>query len=286
MCKAGDDLVKQVKVYPLSKAANPPPQRFLDMTDIMYNGLFKFDETFFTNLARLLNEEVMQPRDMTMMGMLLPLGIEKGKEFKPDAETVTILKAAAKEAHEWIMDQATTNVTPWWTDSKWVLPTPPISIKTEFPVDGRRITLMRTPEASGFFSIFAPRPNSAPAASTSAPFSTTTASRSKARTTYRLHVPPNVPAREFWSMTIYSLETGSFFLNAPTFTLGSLTENMKKNADGSVDLYIGPKPPAGQESNWLYTQAGTKWFPWFRLYGPEEAAKNKSWKLPDIEKMN
>ena len=53
--RAGDALVGQVKVYPLSKAANPPAQRLLDMTDVLYDGLVKYDETFFPNLARMLN---------------------------------------------------------------------------------------------------------------------------------------------------------------------------------------------------------------------------------------
>ena len=94
------------------------------------------------------------------------------------------------------------------------------------------------------------------------------------------------PVREFWSVTVYSLETSSFFLNTPNLTLGSLDKGLTKNADGSVDLYFGPKPPAGKESNWLYTQAGQKWFPWFRVYGPEKAILDKSWKLPDIERVN
>ena len=59
----------------------------------MFNGLVKYDETFFTSLARVLNEETVQPRDLQMMGMLLPLGIEKGKEFKPEAATVPMLTA-------------------------------------------------------------------------------------------------------------------------------------------------------------------------------------------------
>ena len=71
----------------MSKAANPPAQRLLDMTDVMYNGLIPYDETFFTSLAQMLNEETVQPADLQMMGMLLPLGIEKGKEFKPDTAT-------------------------------------------------------------------------------------------------------------------------------------------------------------------------------------------------------
>ena len=115
--QTGNDLVKQVKIYPLSKAANPPAQRLLDMTEVMYNGLVKYDETFFTSLARMLNEETVQPRDLQMMGMLLPLGIEKGKEFKPDAATVAQLKAAAVEAHAWLMDKAATDITPWWPEA-------------------------------------------------------------------------------------------------------------------------------------------------------------------------
>jgi hypothetical protein len=79
-----------VKVYPLSKAVNPPAQRFLDMTDVLYDGLIKYDETFFISLARVLNEEIVQSRDLEMMGMLLPLGIEKGKEFTPDADRGTV----------------------------------------------------------------------------------------------------------------------------------------------------------------------------------------------------
>ena len=176
--QAGDELVKQVKIYPLSSAANPPAQRLLDMTDVMYNGLVKYDETFFTALARMLNEETVQPRDLEMMGMLLPLGIERGKEFKTDAATVALLKTAAAEAHAWLMDKATTDGTPWWPDSQWVVPTPPITIPTAmkwetpnyFDVDARAIALSQ---------YFCPRKSLAPAVSILEPFTTTVASRLK-----------------------------------------------------------------------------------------------------------
>jgi hypothetical protein len=146
---AGNDLVKQVRIYPLSNAANPPAQRLLDMTDVMYNGLVKYDENFFNSLSRMLNEETVQPRDLQMMGMLLPLGIERGKEFKPDAATVSLLKKAAAEAHAWLMYKAATDVTPWWPDSQWCVPTPPITVPTAFKwqvpnyfdVDSRGIAL-------------------------------------------------------------------------------------------------------------------------------------------------
>jgi hypothetical protein len=103
---------------------------------------------------------------------------------------------------------------------------------------------------------------------------------------YRLHIPAEVPVREFWSVTVYSLTTSSFFLNATRLTLGSLDKELRKNADGTVDISFGPKAPEGQESSWLYTQPGEKWFPWFRVYGPEKAILDKSWRLPDIERVN
>ena len=280
--KAGDGLVQQVKIYPLSKAANPPAQRLLDMTEVMYNGLVKYDETFFSSLARVLNEETVQPRDLQMMGMLLPLGIERGKDFKPDAATVAQLKAAAAEAHAWLMDKAATDFTPWWPDSRWGVPTPPITMPTEFKwetpsyfgVDARGIALSQ---------YFCPTAKLGTGSFYFGTFHDHSGKPLEGGKTYRLHVPANVPVREFWSATVYSLRTSSFFLNATRLTLGSLDKELHKNADGTVDIYFGPKPPAGQASNWLYTQTGEKWFPWFRVYGPEKAIFDKSWKLPDIE---
>jgi hypothetical protein len=94
--------VKQIKIYPLTKAGNPPAQQFVDMTDKIYNGLVQYDETAYTSLARMLNEEPVEPQDLQVMGMLLPLGIEKNKDFKPDAATVAQLRSAAAQTHAWL----------------------------------------------------------------------------------------------------------------------------------------------------------------------------------------
>lgn len=283
--RAGDALVGQVKVYPLSQVANPPKQRLLDMTDVMFDGLVKYDESFFSNLARVLDEETVQPRDLQMRGMLLPLGIEKGKEFKPDAAMVAQLKSAAQEAHAWLIDKAATDTTPWWRDSQWVVPTPPITVPTAFKweepnyfgVDARAIALSQ---------YFCPTAKLGTGSFYFGTFHDHAGKPLEGGQNYRLHVPANVPVREFWSVTVYSLETSSFFLNSERLTLGSLDKDLKKDADGSVDIYIGPKAPEGKEANWLYTPVGKLWFPWFRLYGPEKAAFDKSWKLPDIEKID
>jgi hypothetical protein len=102
--RKGNELVKQMKLYPLSQVASPSEQRFIDMTDILYEGLVTYDENFYVSLARMLNEEPVQQRDLEMMGMLLPLGIEKGKQFKPDAALTAELKSAAQEAHAWLIE--------------------------------------------------------------------------------------------------------------------------------------------------------------------------------------
>jgi hypothetical protein len=59
----------------------------------------------------------------------------------------------------------------------------------------------------------------------------------------------------------------------------------RKNADGSVDVYFGPRPPAGKEANWVPTSASGKFEALFRFNGPEKALFDKTWKLPDIERI-
>ncbi|MGA2920390.1 MAG: DUF1214 domain-containing protein [Candidatus Sulfotelmatobacter sp.] len=48
---------------------------------------------------------------------------------------------------------------------------------------------------------------------------------------------------------------------------------------------FGPKAPRGKEANWLATVPGRGYFAILRLYGPTEAALNRSWKPGDIEKV-
>lgn len=73
---------------------------------------------------------------------------------------------------------------------------------------------------------------------------------------------------------------------SPTVGLDSYNEAMKRNADGSVDIYFGPKAPKGEDSNWIYTAAGRAWFAGFRIYDPDKRFFDKTWKLPDLEKVS
>ena len=64
--------------------------------------------------------------------------------------------------------------------------------------------------------------------------------------TYKLHLPPNIPVKDFWAVTMYDTQTRSQLQTDQQFpTLDSYREGMKKNADGSYDIYFAPKAPEG-----------------------------------------
>jgi hypothetical protein len=102
---------------------------------------------------------------------------------------------------------------------------------------------------------------------------------------YRLNLPPDIPAANFWSVTLYEARNGSGLANGQPFpSLGSRDQPVQ-NAGGGTDLYLGPKAPQGKAGNWLATVPGKGYFAVLRLYGPTAAALDKSWKPGDIEKV-
>jgi hypothetical protein len=103
---------------------------------------------------------------------------------------------------------------------------------------------------------------------------------------YRLTVPLPVPAKLFWSITVYDNETPSEIQTKQAWAaLRSLFELREKTGD-SVDLYFGPSAPTGQEGQWIQTLPGKGWFVYFRIYGPEPAAFDGTWQLPDFEQTD
>ena len=103
---------------------------------------------------------------------------------------------------------------------------------------------------------------------------------------YHLHAPPNPPAKQFWSVTLYDADSRSLIQNEEQRSDRSSRQDLVNNADGSVDLYFAPTAPTGFERNWIPTVPGKAWFAVFRFYGPLERYFDQSWPLPDIEKVN
>ncbi len=104
---------------------------------------------------------------------------------------------------------------------------------------------------------------------------------------YKLHVSPNVPMTQFWSITVYDQATRCLINNGTDRADRSSRHPLVKNQDGSVDVYFGPgEAPAGLENNFVKTNPGDGFFVYFRLYGPTEPYFEKSWALSDLEKIN
>jgi hypothetical protein len=175
-----------------------------------------------------------------------------------------------------------TFVEDWWPGSQWKVPITPIGLQTGFKwtaanyfdVDSRGIA---------FSSFFLPPAKLGGGSFYLGALADASGQPLRGANTYRLHVPAHVPVSQFWALTVYNGETSALFLNLTHPTLDSIDKGIHKNADGSVNIYIGPKTPADEDSNWIYTPAGKSWFPWFRFYGPEKALFDKSWTMPDIE---
>ncbi|MFJ4291391.1 DUF1214 domain-containing protein [Cupriavidus sp. NPDC089707] len=102
--------------------------------------------------------------------------------------------------------------------------------------------------------------------------------------TYRLRVPANVPVKDFWSVVLYDTQTRSMLQTDQRFPSLSSRTKPKTNPDGSVDVYFSPKRPANAD-NWVQTVPGKSWFTIFRLYGPLQPWFDKTWKLPDIQRV-
>jgi hypothetical protein len=102
--------------------------------------------------------------------------------------------------------------------------------------------------------------------------------------TYSVTLPGPVPAKAFWSFTVYDSQTRSFLETDQKLAgLDSLDPNVTPNPDGSYTLWFGPSAPEGREGNWVQTMPNKSYFAFMRLYGPLEPWFDKTWKPGDFE---
>src|SRR5882724_6706153 len=273
---------KRVKLYPLSQAANSPQTTFNDAINVVFDSAIPYDLRFFQSLDRIVQSEPWLERDRAMIDQLKTIGIEKGEPFKPDAKTEQILKSAALEAHACIEASYATLFPPFYANSQWSVPALPDVVEGQsnffaksdvYPTDSRASSY-----SMGFIGI--------KHLGTGQFYLMTVKDSLDGGGTYRLTVPANAPVKQYWSATAYDRATHALIRNLPWSSRSSQTPGIKKNADGSVDIYFGPKAPAGKESNWIPTSTEGKFEVLFRLYGPEKPLFDKTWKLPDIEKAD
>ncbi len=279
---------KRVRVYPLSAAPDPPETTFVDANGVLFDATIPYDVRFFDSLNRIVQAEPWLDRDRTMIDALKTIGIEKGMPFSPDDKTRRIFNLAAHEAHAWLTSRLETSYfpPPYFDGGHWHVPASDQVVKgmtsnfadpDSYPVDNRAITY-----SLAFFSVKHLGVGQ---------FYLMTLEDGKGNkldggSTYRLRVPASAPVHQYWSATAYDGRTHALILDTSCSSRASTSPDLATNDDGSVDIWFGPTAPGDNASNWVPTKACTAFEVIFRFYGPEQPLFDKTWKLPDIEKVS
>ena len=292
------DNMEKIKIYPLKGKAKP--MKFVHASEVDANYLFASDASYFNMLDRFIQNDVVDDVDPYMHGMLAALGIEKGKTFAPTSRQKQLLNAAAQTA--WKMaknisahsDQLPNGI--WYKDRQWVA-----HGKTELDnffgamvdTEYRRLSSGHTDvdaKAHMFINHYSMSPGMFASrvgvgAKYAGAYKDSNGDFLVGDKTYKLDLPSGVPAKLFWSVTVYDATTAAGLNNGQDYpSIGSRDEPVK-NADGSTTLYFGPEAPKGKERNWVKTVPGKGWFSLIRLYGPGQAFFDRTWKPGDFVKL-
>jgi hypothetical protein len=292
---AAKGVKENLQIYPLSKKDNPPKMEYISGSGRAFNTIHANDYSFYEHLHHIIDAEHIGMLDPETRGLFASIGIEKGKPFTPDARMKRILENAIKIAN------ATARTIVWYprtdgtmngiqiypdTDSAWLMGW----VDKNVFFNGKDGHTMNS-DARVMFHY--PYTAVTPAMAVSVPGAGSdygiayVDSEKKVfdgSKTYRLHLPPNPPVNDFWALTMYDNQTRSQLQTNQKFpTVGSQTEGIRQNEDGSYDIYFSPKPPKGFENNWLETVPGKGWFVALRMYGPLEHWIEKTWRPGEIE---
>jgi hypothetical protein len=277
---------KRMKIYPLSQAKTPAPTVYVDAAGLLYDATIQYDIRFFESLDRIVQYEPFMERDRAMIDKLRMIGIEKGKPFAPDTARTQLLNEAATQAHAYLDGKYKEVIRggAFAKGSNWSFPESiglvfkasqdQFKDPNVYPVDARGLLfsfIFFTPKrmGEGQFYLMALEDKQGQALD--------------GAKTYRLNVPANAPVRQYWSATLYDRHTHALIREMSHAGRSSQSPGLLVNADGSVDLYFGPKAPAGKESNWTPTDPRAEFEILFRFYGPLPSLFDKSWVLPDVE---
>lgn len=289
----GEDAInyykENFKIYPLSTG----PRADAKYESISFKGgntTHPRDITYFNLLDKIVQYEPIGAFTSDELGLLRALGIEKGKEFAPDEHMKDLLKegvligeAIAKSnayahrdeqakiypdrhfesifiggSHEFVNNGASLLEAKLLFHYTAIVVTPAMTNKM-VGVGSQYLGAYR--DAGGAYLM--------------------------GENDYKLHLPAGIPAKDFWSVTLYHPDTRSLLQNGQPKPSVSTYDNPVVNNDGSVDIYFGPdNAPEGFEKNWVKTLPGEGWFLYIRLYGPLEPFFEQTWKPDDIVKIN
>jgi hypothetical protein len=282
--KASIKTLQRTKLYPLS---NPnTSQKYLNASKMPAYSIPPRGYAYWELIAKALNEETVQVHDRSMMGMAAILGMEKGKPFKPNAETRALLIEAEKVAYAMNSTLSFESVlpnAPVYDNSQWefafLTKSPSFDAKhrlelyeraafTHQAMTGANVMVLNL-RGKGSKYIFTTRD--------------VDAKHLDGTNSYRLKVPANVPAKDFWSIAVYDVQKRSLLDTGRPLSVVNSYMDLPVNKDGSMDIYFGPTPPPQGEKSWIKTKRGEGFFVYFRFYGPLEPFYDKTWKPGEIE---
>jgi hypothetical protein len=276
------------RIYPLAKADNPPEQKWVDMSSVAFNTIHANDFTFFKELNQIVQEEPATSQSPEILGLFAAIGIKKGQPFDPDARMKTILTEAAAVGNATVRSMIFPGRDPeayQYDSGYWK--TAFIGGNHEFLADGVRLL-----DARAFFHYYATMVT--PAMTVAIPGAGSQYSMATVDSegrfldgskTYRLHYPPDVPAKDFWSVVVYDNQTRSLLQTDQRYPSVVSQRGVQANPDGSYDIYFGPRAPEGKERNWIQTIPGKGWNVILRFYGPLQSWFDQTWRPGDIERI-
>ncbi|TLX72457.1 DUF1254 domain-containing protein [Labilibacter sediminis] len=280
--------IKSLQLYPYDQKDNKSESRFIEAEGRDWSHAQPRGMAYWERLADIINNEIVQEHDRVMMAMLKPLGIEKGKPFNPDERQIRLLTEAAQVGEA--MAKATTfekrfedvyynENTHWKYPMVWHW-----THETEFYHQLDEMASY-TYEAIGTNEAMSTQIPGIGQAYLGA-YKDSEGRWLDGSNSYKLHIPPNPPAKQFWSLTLYDVDTRCLIKNEQQIADKSSRMDLITNDDGSVDLYFGPEAQEGMEKNWIPTTPNQGFFAYLRLYAPLEPYFERTWALPDIEKIN
>jgi hypothetical protein len=286
--KAIAELVPGIKTYKWTLDVMGEVMPVRHAGDKQWSQMPPHGMAYWESLNKVVQSEPINERDRLILAQLRFLGIEKGKPFNPDARQKKILEQAAVVGEA----MAKTNTSykrmeeAFWPGTQWKHALV-VSTDQRMPgydhLDERAAWFYEAVVVSKGMLTQTPGVGQRYIAA----YRDRDGNWLSGGNTYKLHVPPNPPAKQFWSATAYDEETRQMPITEQGRPdISSRKEDIVKNSDGSIDVYFGPKAPAGKEANWVQTNPGKGWFSYFRFYGPTEAFFDKSWALTDFEKID
>jgi hypothetical protein len=275
------------RVYPLSKVTDQPAMNFVNISGKDFNSMPATDASLFEHIAQIVQEEPLDAVDPETRGLLASIGIRRDTPFTPDERMKKILADAAA------VGNATGRVLAFSTRDKnaffypnsawqmcWIGNDINWSPGGVLDLDARTLAFYlgwgvspaMTLKMVGIGSQYAITDRDA------------IGQYLNGAKNYRLHLPPNIPAKDFWSLLVYDPQTRSMLQTDQQFpSCSSLKKDIMINPDTSVDIYFGPKAPPGKAPNWIQTIPAKGWYTMLRLYGPLDPWFDKTWRPGEIE---